>query len=54
MGHRLEFYLPEAHANRIIEIADSFDINAQIVGRVEAYEGEKVSITTPTGVEVYE
>ena len=54
MGHRLEFYLPEAHANRIIEIADSFDINAQIVGRVEAYEGEKVSITTPTGVEVYQ
>lgn len=49
MGHRLEFYLPEAHAQRIIDISKSFNIDAQIVGRVEAHEGNKVSIKTPEG-----
>ncbi|MFK7775917.1 MAG: AIR synthase related protein [Saprospiraceae bacterium] len=49
MGHRLEFYLPEEHAQRIIEISKSFNIDAQIVGRVEAHEGNKVSIKTPEG-----
>ena len=49
MGHRLEFYLPEEHAQRIIDISNSFNIDAQIVGRVEAHEGEKVSIKTPEG-----
>ena len=49
MGHRLEFYLPEEHAQRVIEISKSFNIDAQIVGRVEANEGNKVSIKTPDG-----
>lgn len=49
MGHRLEFYLPEEHAQRVIEISKSFNIDAQIVGRVEAHEGNKVSIKTPEG-----
>ena len=49
MGHRLEFYLPEAHAQQIIDISKSFNIDAQIVGRVEKYEGNKVSIKTPDG-----
>ncbi len=53
MGHRLEFYLPKQYAQQIIDIASSFNIDAQIVGRVEAHEGEKVSITTPTGIETY-
>ena len=49
MGHRLEFYLPEAHAQQIIDISKSFNIDAQVVGRVEKYEGNKVSIKTPDG-----
>ena len=49
MGHRLEFYLPEAYAQRIIDISKLFNIDAQIVGRVEAHEGNKVSIKTPEG-----
>ena len=53
MGHRLEFYLPKEYAQQIIDISESFNIEAQIVGRVENFDGEKVSITTPTGVEVY-
>jgi phosphoribosylformylglycinamidine cyclo-ligase len=49
MGHLLEFYLPEAHAQQIIDISKSFNIDAQVVGRVEKYEGNKVSIKTPDG-----
>jgi len=49
MGHRLEIYLPEAHAQEVIDISKSFGIDAQIIGRVEAYEGKKVTIESPVG-----
>ncbi|MGB0916637.1 MAG: AIR synthase-related protein, partial [Flavobacteriales bacterium] len=39
MGHRMELYLPEEIAADVIEISKSFNVDAQIVGRVE--EGEK-------------
>ena len=39
MGHRLEVYLSAEDAARVIEIAKSFNIEAQIVGHIE--EGEK-------------
>ena len=39
MGHRLEVYVKPEHAEKIIEISKSFNINAQIVGRIE--EGER-------------
>ncbi len=35
MGNRLEFYLPERHAQTIIDAAKSFNIDAQVIGRVE-------------------
>ena len=35
MGHRMEAYVPEQWANELIQIARSFNIEAQIVGRVE-------------------
>ena len=35
MGHRLEVYLASEHAQQVIDIAKSFNIDAQIVGRVE-------------------
>lgn len=38
MGHRMEIYLPAEYAAKVIEISESFGIDAQIVGRVE--EGE--------------
>jgi phosphoribosylformylglycinamidine cyclo-ligase len=41
MGHRLEVYLSPVHAQQVIEISESFGIPAQIVGRVEACDGEK-------------
>ena len=53
MGHRFEIYLPEQYAGRVIEISKSFDIDAQIVGRVESHEGKKVTIKSDFGVFEY-
>jgi phosphoribosylformylglycinamidine cyclo-ligase len=36
MGHRLEVFTDDGSAVRMIELAESFDIEAQVVGRVEA------------------
>ena len=44
MGHRLEVYLNEKHANEIIEISKSFNIDAQIVGHVEASDKKELII----------
>ncbi|MFT4771119.1 MAG: phosphoribosylformylglycinamidine cyclo-ligase [Cryomorphaceae bacterium] len=53
MGHRMEIYCDPAFANTIIEISKSFDIDAQIVGRVE--EGEKaLTITSENGTFQYD
>ncbi|MEZ5059417.1 MAG: AIR synthase-related protein [Saprospiraceae bacterium] len=49
MGTRLEFYVPQAHAQTIIDISKSFNIDAQIIGRVEEFEGEKVTVKTKDG-----
>jgi phosphoribosylformylglycinamidine cyclo-ligase len=49
MGHRMELYVPEAIATSIIEISKSFNIDAQIVGRVEAAEKKQVTIYTEKG-----
>jgi phosphoribosylformylglycinamidine cyclo-ligase len=39
MGHRMEIYVSKEHAERIIEISKSFNIDAQVVGHIE--EGKK-------------
>ena len=44
MGHRFEIYLPEEYARSIIEISRSFNIDAQIVGRVEAAPNQSASV----------
>ena len=49
MGHRLEVYLSEEHAQEVIAIAKSFNIDAQIIGRVEKHEGKKVTIESEFG-----
>ncbi|QKZ12045.1 AIR synthase related protein [Spirosoma sp. KUDC1026] len=53
MGHRLEVYLSETYAQRVIDIANSFGIDAQIIGHVEAYEGKRVTIEAETGTFIY-
>ncbi len=49
MGHRLEVYLPEEYAEEVIKISKSFNVHAQIVGRVEAAETKKLTIKSPYG-----
>ena len=44
MGHRLEVYLNEKHANEVIEISKSFDIDAQIVGHVEESDKKELIV----------
>ena len=39
MGHRMEIYVAPEQADRIIAISKSFNIDAQVIGRVE--EGRK-------------
>lgn len=52
MGHRMELYVPEEIAAAIISISESFNVPAQIVGRVE--EGEKkLTIRSEFGEFVY-
>ena len=53
MGNRLEVYLPEAHAQRVIDIANAFNIDAQIIGRVEEAEQSEVKLETPYGSFTY-
>ena len=53
MGHRMEIYVPKEVANSIIKISKSFNIDAQIVGRVEAHEGKKLTINSPYGEFIY-
>jgi phosphoribosylformylglycinamidine cyclo-ligase len=49
MGHRLEIYLPEEFAQEVISISKSFNVDAKIIGRVEAFEGKKVTIASEFG-----
>jgi phosphoribosylformylglycinamidine cyclo-ligase len=53
MGHRMEIYLPESQAQRVIDIAESFKIEARIVGRVEASAEKKLTIRSLQGVFQY-
>ena len=49
MGHRMEIYLSPEDANDVIEIAQSFGIEAQIVGRVEDSTEKKLTIISEYG-----
>lgn len=48
-GHRMEVYVPQEIANDIIAISNSFGVEAQIVGRVEASETKKLTIESEFG-----
>jgi len=54
MGHRFELYVDQEHAEDIISISESFGVEAQIVGRVEASEeGKKLTIESQYGTFIY-
>ena len=54
MGHRMEIYLPEQYAQEIITISQSFDVDAQIVGRVETADKKELIIESEYGRFVYQ
>jgi phosphoribosylformylglycinamidine cyclo-ligase len=53
MGHRMEIYCPEAFANDIIEISEKYNVNARVIGRVEASDIKKLTIKSEKGEFVY-
>ena len=53
MGHRMEIYVPKEVAEEIISISKSFNIDAQIVGRVEKHNSKKLTINSPYGEFIY-
>ena len=52
-GHRMELYVPTEVTQDIIEISKSFNIDAQIVGRVEASDSKKLTIVSEYGTFEY-
>ena len=53
MGHRMEIYVPEEVAADIIALSKSFNIDAQIIGRVEAHPTKKLTVNSPYGEFIY-
>lgn len=49
MGHRMEIYVPFEIASELIAISESFGIAAQIIGKVESFDGKQVSIKSEKG-----
>ena len=49
MGHRMEVYLPAEYADEVIAVAKSFNIEARVIGRVEAAEKSEVEVHTVHG-----
>lgn len=54
MGHRMELYVPQEIAEDIIAISKSFNIDAQLIGRVEAADKKQVTIISEKGNFNYE
>ncbi len=52
-GHRMELYVSAEMAQTIVDISKSFNVDAQIVGRVEASETKKLTIKSEFGVFEY-
>ncbi|WEK18049.1 MAG: AIR synthase-related protein [Candidatus Pedobacter colombiensis] len=53
MGHRMELYVPTEIAEDIIAISKSFNIDAQIIGRVESSAQKQVTINSEKGNFIY-
>lgn len=53
MGHRMEIYIAEEHAQEVIDISESFGVGAKIIGRVSAAEQKQVTIKSEFGTFTY-
>jgi phosphoribosylformylglycinamidine cyclo-ligase len=54
MGHRMEIYVPEKIAEHLIQISRSFNVDAQIIGRVESSTTKKLTIKSSLGEFIYD
>lgn len=53
MGHRMELYVNPAVAEQIINISHAFNVEAQVVGRVEAASEKKLTLESSYGIFTY-
>jgi phosphoribosylformylglycinamidine cyclo-ligase len=53
MGHRMELYISPEWAQEIINISQSFGIEARIVGKCEKYSEKKLTIKSENGEFIY-
>ena len=53
MGHRMELYVPENISKDIIEISQSFNIDAKIIGRVSQSDKKRLTIDSEFGLFEY-
>jgi phosphoribosylformylglycinamidine cyclo-ligase len=52
-GHRMELYVAQEIAEDLIKISKSFNVNAKVIGRVEASEAKKLTIKSEYGIFEY-
>lgn len=50
MGTRLEIYTNEKDADKIISVSRQLGVDAQVIGRAEAYSGQRLTISTASGI----
>ncbi|MBU46399.1 MAG: phosphoribosylformylglycinamidine cyclo-ligase [Flavobacteriales bacterium] len=53
MGHRMELYVPGELAQDIIDISESFNVDAKIIGRVEHSKNRRLTIKSELGTFIY-
>jgi len=53
MGHRFEIYTDKNSAEKMIEIAGSFNVDAKIIGHVESSSHKRLTISTEDGIFEY-
>jgi phosphoribosylformylglycinamidine cyclo-ligase len=53
MGHRMEVYLTDKHAQKVIDISKSFGVEAQVIGQVESSDKTQVTLKTAQGIFTY-
>ena len=53
MGHRMEIYVAPQDAEKVIEVAQSYGIDAQVIGHVEDTEHNRLTIRSEAGTFEY-
>ena len=53
MGNRMEVYCEPARAQELIQIAAKFNLDARVIGRVEAATERKLTIESEFGTYIY-